>query len=160
MNSSIRVFWYLFYQGGRDFMGTLLDERILLSIRLRVLRSFVRVFEQVMAARCSSHLSHLDQKGANVLNSACYMWFDELLDRFNPQRLVQAQLAMELVDTLSAILAIPHDACRESALHGIGHWVSHYSLLTDIVNQFLSSNPGMRPELITYAKSAGAGNVL
>ena len=67
---------------------------------------------------------------------------------------------MELDVTLRAILAIPHDACRESALHGIGHWVRHYSQLADIVDQFLSGTPGLRPELVTYAESAKAGNVL
>ena len=140
-------------------MGTLLDVKILLVSRLRALRSFVPLFEQVMAARCSSHLSHLDEKGANVLNSACYMWFDELLDRFHPHRLVQAQLDVELVVTLRAILAIPHDACRESALHGIGHWVGCYSQLADVLDQFLASTPGLRPELVTYAEHARAGKV-
>jgi hypothetical protein len=153
-------FWYLFYHSEPDFMGTLLDNRILLAIRLRSLRSFVPLFEQVMAARCSAHLSHLGEKGANALNSACYMWFDELLDRFNPQELKQAQLDAELIVTLRVILDIPHDACRESALHGIGHWVRHYSQLADIVDQFLSSTPGLRPELVTYAGSARSGYVL
>ncbi len=153
-------FWYLFYHGEPDFMGTLLDNRILLAIRLRSLRSFVPLFEQVMAARCSSHLSHLGEKDANALNSARYMWFDELLDRFNPQELKQAQLDAELIVTLRVILDIPHDACRESALHGVGHWVRHYPQLADIVDQFLSSTPGLRPELVTYAESARSGYVL
>lgn len=153
-------FWYLFYQGASDFMGTLLDERAPLAIRLRALRSFVPMFAQVMAARCSSHLSHLDEKGAKALNSACYMWFDEVLDRFQPQKLIQARLDTELPTILSAILALPHDACRESALHGIRHWVGHFPVLTEIADQFLSSNRGLRRELVVYAESARAGSVL
>jgi hypothetical protein len=152
-------FWCLFYQGGPDFMGTLLDEKIPLASRLRALRSFVPLFEQVMAVRCSSHLTCFDEN-ANPLNSACFMWFDEVLDRFNPQKLIQAQLDTELIVTLRVILAIPHDACRESALHGIGHWVRHHRQLADIVDQFLSSTPGLRPELLAYAEHARAGNVL
>jgi hypothetical protein len=141
-------------------MGTLLDQAVPLACRVRALRSFVPLFEQVMAKRCSSHLSHLDERGANPLNVACYMWFDEVLDRFYPERLMQAQLEMDLIDILRVILAIPHDACRESALHGIGHWVRHYPQLAEITDQFLSGAPGLRPELIAYAESARAGKVL
>jgi hypothetical protein len=36
------------------------------------LRSFVPLFEHVMAARCSAHLCHLDED-ANPLNDSCYM---------------------------------------------------------------------------------------
>jgi len=152
-------FWYLFYQGPPDFMGTLLDEGVPLTRRLRALGSFAPLFEQVMAARCSSHLSHLDEEGTNPLNGACYMWFDEVLDRFNPERLIQAQLGPDLIGTLRVILAIPHDACRESALHGIGHWVCHHPQLADMADQLLSGAPGLRPELIAYAESARAGRV-
>jgi hypothetical protein len=153
-------FWYLFREGPPDSMGMLLDARVPLACRLRALRSFVPLFEQVMAERCSSHLSYLNEEGANPLNSACYMWFDEVLDRFNPERLIQAQLDTDLIGTLRAILTIPHDACLESALHGIGHWVPQYPQLADVAGELLSGSPGLRPELLAYAESARAGNVL
>ena len=153
-------FWYLSYEGPPDFMGTLLDASVPLASRLRALESFVPLFEQVMATRCSSHLFHLEEEGANPLNVACYMWFDMVLDRFNPPRLRQAQLDADLISTLRVILSIPHDACRASALHGIGHWVRHYPRLADVVDQFLCATPGLRPELVAYAESARAGNVL
>jgi hypothetical protein len=155
-------FWYLFYPGETSFMETLLDSGILLESRRRALRSSVPVFEQVMARRCSSSLSHLPDTDANAndLNSACYMWFDVLLDRFRPQKLREGQLDADLIATLGAILAIPHDACRESALHGIGHWVRHYPELAGIVDQFLKNNPALPPELVAYARDAKAGNVL
>ena len=153
-------FWYLFYRTD-DFMDTLLDTEVAAAIRLRALRSFVPLFEQVMAARCSSHLAHVvDEESENVLDSACYMWFDEVLDRFFPYRLFEAGLDSELVVTLRSVLAIPHDACRESALHGIGHWIRHLPHLADVIDQFLDTTPGLRPELIAYAQSARAGEVL
>src|SRR5260221_3862684 len=67
-------FWYLAI--GSNFMAFLLDPEIPASVRLRALRSFIPLFEQVMAVRCSPHLSHLDERGVNPLNSACYMWWD------------------------------------------------------------------------------------
>ena len=152
-------FWYLFWKGPPDFMGSLLDEEVPLACRRRALRSFAPLFDQVMVERCSSHLSHLE-KATTPLNSACYMWFDEVLDRFNPKRLLKAQLETDLIGTLRVILAVPHDACRESALHGIGHWVRHYPQLADMADQLLSGTPGLRPELIAYAEFARVGDVL
>jgi hypothetical protein len=152
-------FWFLFGNSKPDFMFALLDEKIPVAIRLRALRSFVPLFEQVMAARCSPHLSYLDEQPANPLNSSCYMWFDELLDRFSPQELERAQLDAELLVTLRRILDIPHDACRESALHGIGHWVGRYPQLADTVDEFLSNACSLRPELITYAERARIRNI-
>ena len=112
-----------------------------------------------MAVRCSPHLGHLAEEG-NPLNSACYMWFDMLLERFSPRELGRAQLETELFLTLRRILAIPHDACRESALHGIGHWVGIYPRLAEMVDEFLLGAPGLRPELIAYAQRARVGAIL
>jgi hypothetical protein len=153
-------FWFLFGNSRPDFMRLLLDPGISFPIRLRAMKSFVPLFEQVMAARCSRHLAHLDEPGANPLNSACYMWLDELLDRFRPAKLSLSQLDRELISVLGSVLNIPHDACRESALHGIGHWVGRYPELAVIVDKFLSGTPGLRPELAVYAERARAGNVL
>lgn len=46
-------FWYLL-----DDMRTLANEEIQLELRLRAVKSFVPLFEQVMAVRCTPHLSH------------------------------------------------------------------------------------------------------
>lgn len=140
-------------------MTTLVDEIIPLEPRLRALRSFVPLFEQVMAVRCTPHLSHLNDEGANPLNSACYMWWD-LLNFI----LSSTSFAAEVVATLQRQLAIPHDACRESALHGIGHirrcHPQYEKQLVGIVADFLAATPGLRPELIAYAERARCGEIL
>ena len=74
-----RGFWYLSFNNCCEFMLSLIDQSVPPTLRLRALRSFVPLFEQVMAARCSPHLSHRDVRGANPLNSACYMWWDILV---------------------------------------------------------------------------------
>jgi hypothetical protein len=153
-------FWYLFDDSRPGFMRTLLDEEIPVAARLRALLSFVPLFEQVMAPRCSPVLSHLHEQPTNPLNSACYMWFDEVLDRFFPERLERSQLEKELFLVLRPLLAVPHDACRESALHGVGHWVRQYPQLAHTVDEFLSNTHDLRPELIAYAERARVGNVL
>ncbi|MGO9244485.1 MAG: hypothetical protein ACLQDC_06905 [Verrucomicrobiia bacterium] len=53
-------------------------EPILQSQRERCIRSIYTLFESYFAAKCSLHLSHIDEPGANPLNSVCYMWWDLL----------------------------------------------------------------------------------
>ena len=158
-------FWFLVGSSPQHFKDTLIDPQIPLTIRLRALRSSLPLFEQVMAIRCSSHLSHLaEQAAANPLNSACYMWWDLLrlpiLELRGPAESERDLFHSEILVILRRLLAIPHDACRESALHGLGHWVRHYPQAAEIVDDFLSNTPGLRPELIAYAQRARIGNVL
>ena len=60
---------------------------------------------------------------------------------------------------LSRLLAIPHDACRESALHGISEWQFDYPKIQGVVDEFLASTSGLRAELVSYAQQAKMGNV-
>ena len=53
----------------------------------------------------------------------------------------------------------PHDACRESALHGLGHWQIYYHEATQLIDDFLRITPNLRVELVRYAESARRGHV-
>jgi hypothetical protein len=70
----------------------------------------------------------------------------------------------DIIPTLRTLLAIPHDACRESALHGIGHLRRDYPeyepQLAAIIDDFLAGTPGLRLELMANAEQARHGNVL
>jgi hypothetical protein len=61
---------------------------------------------------------------------------------------------------LPQLLSIPHDACRESALHGVSEWQLYYPTAETIVDDWLARTPGLRPELVSYAQRAKVGNVL
>lgn len=155
-----QAFWFLVSNTCSDFMYALVDASVPISLRLRALRSFVPLFEQVMATRCSPHLSHLDEPGANPLNGACYMWWDILPIHGRPDEAERAEFDAEVLVVLRRLLSIPHDACRESALHGIGEWSIYYPKTAAIVDDFLSVTPNLRPELASYAQRAKVGNVL
>jgi hypothetical protein len=58
------------------------------------------------------------------------------------------------------LLNVPHDACRESALHGLGEWAFKYPQVAVIVDDFLRRTPNLRPELMAYAERARTGYVL
>ncbi len=158
-------FWYLIGTTPPDFNSSLVSSEVPLSARVRAVRSFVPVFEQLMSVRCAPLLSHLDEPGLKPLNSACYMWWDllrfSILDPWGPSAETQAQmLRNETFPVLRRILVIPHDACRESALHGLGHWAKSDAVTTGaIIDEFLAL-PNLRPELVDYAEHARIGDVL
>ena len=154
-----QAFWYLTSPGSSNFMFALVEPAVPLATRLRALRSFVPLFEQVMAVRCSSHLSHLDEQPAKPLNGACYMWWDNLPIYGKPEEPEREEFDAEVLRVLSRILSIPHDACRESALHGVGERHCHYPNVEVLVDQFLAYTQNLRPELVFYAIRAKFGMV-
>lgn len=152
-------FWYLFGPRSGDFSGLLLEASIPLSIRVRAIRSFTPLFAQLMAVRCSPDLGHLDKISEGSLNSSCYMWWDWLWFELGCE-IRDGSIAAEITAVLRRQLVIPHDACRESALHGIGHWVKTIPDVAQLVDEFLAANPTLRPELAAYAEKARRGEVL
>ena len=127
------------------------------SLRQRVLRSFIPLFRDFMAVRCTPQLSHCERP-ANPLNSACYMWWDSLMLSSRGGEPEWVEQDREVLAIMTEILTIPHDACRESALHGLNHWQYDYPRETkEIINTFLRHTPGLRPELHAYAREARTG---
>lgn len=152
-------FWFLISNSCSDSMFCLTDRAVPWNLRQRALHSFVPLFEQVMAARCSPHLSHLDEQPANPLNSVCYMWWDIIPIHGTPREPDRAEIDGEVLLVLQKLLAIPHDACQESALHGLGHWQIYYSEADRIIDEFLARSPSLRPELAIYASQAQTGSI-
>ena len=156
-----QAFWFLVSSGNSDYMFCLSDTSVPWALRRRALRSFIPLFQQVMATRCSSTLSHRDESSDSALNSACYMWWDIL--PLNPTAGAEpdnAAFTDEVFAVLDELLQIPHDACRESALHGLGHWIMFNPKGASIIDVFLARRPGPRPELIAYARQARTGCIL
>jgi hypothetical protein len=82
------------------------------------------------------------------------MWWDLLWYQLTED------IDSEILATLHLLLSIRHDACQESSLHGLGHWARRCPQAADIVDEFLFSASGLRPELIAYAELARIGRVL
>ena len=155
-----QALYYLISAGTSDYMFALTNTRVPWPSRQRALRSFVPLFEQVMAARCSPHLFHLNEQPANPLNAVCYMWWDVIPFHGKPQDPDRTEFDAEVLSILVRLLAIPHDACRESALHGLGHWQLDYpETAGKLIDEFLQRSPNLRPELLSYARQARNGAV-
>jgi hypothetical protein len=150
-------FWFLVSSGNSDYMCCLTDVSVPWPARRRALGAFVPLFREVMAARCTPSLSHLDEP-RTALNSACYMWWDLLpIDGSWESGQPPQPIHSEALNVLGELLEIPHDACRESALHGLGHLALFHPEAAPIVDAFIERSPDLRPELLAYARQARTG---
>ena len=113
-------------------------------------------FQDLLLPRCSPALSHFDEPGTKPLNSICYMWWDLRRDDCSKNQEIH-QLFLKIMEK---ILYLNSDACKESALHGLGHW--HFAFpeqTTVIIDKFLACANNIRPELKRYALNARIGYV-
>lgn len=151
-------FWFL--NSGSDQMSALLDNNVPCDDLQRCIRAIFTLFEQCFAKKCSPHLGHLDEPNANPLNSACYMWWDLFPWYAHPNTPTRCKMDEEFLNVMQKTLYLDSDACRESALHGLGHWALSYpQKVAAIIDEFLVQNPNIRPQLQEYASNARVGYV-
>jgi hypothetical protein len=149
-------FWFLLSTDS-DAGDALVDANVPWSMRARCLATIPSLFERLFASRCDPGLSHLDEVRSNPLNSACYMWWDLFPTWGRPDDPTQAESDGLLLGVMSRLLGLEHEACWESALHGLGHWALHYpNQVATIVEDFLERH-ALRPELELYARAARYG---
>ncbi|MBB6049884.1 hypothetical protein [Armatimonas rosea] len=118
------------------------------------LKSIYRVYKEIFAVRCPEVCS---ARARGELSHVCFMWWDifPLYYSYHPA------LNETVLTTLERTLGLPHLACQEAALHGLGHW--HYAnpaRVEGIIDAFLATQKRCRPELVSYARAARAGRVL
>ena len=153
-------FWYLVSNSGSNHMFALRDSSVSLESRIRCIESFAVLFAKLFASRCSEHLSHLPAPGANPLNLACYMWWDIIPFLGAPGDASRAQLDETALLVLEQILSLDCLACRESALHGLGHWQHCYpERVREIIDRAMSHGTDWPMQLVAYARSARMGCV-
>jgi hypothetical protein len=159
-------FWFL-CGAESNLMRGLGNESIPWEARVRLIRSFSSLYRELFMARCTHHLSHLirghcaEALEISPLNSPCYMWWDFDCWVASPDHPLYRKLDAEYLEVMRQTLALPHDACREGALHGLGHWHRAYPReTTAIIDQFLDRNKNIREDLRSYAMAARCGCVL
>jgi hypothetical protein len=141
--------------------GWLYSTDVPIAMRLRCIEAVATLFSDLFAPRCTPHLSHLSEKEAGPLNGVCYMWWDEFPCIALPGDPHFGLLHESALSAMEGIVCLASVACQESALHGLGHWQHrHKDRVSQIIDRFLQTNPGLDPRLVTYAHSARCGCVL
>jgi hypothetical protein len=141
--------------------GWLYSIEVPITNRIRCIESVVSLFAKLFMPRCTLDLSHLREPVTGPLNIVCYMWWDEFPCIALPSDPAWHTLQQHALQAMERILNLDSIACRESALHGLGHWQRQCPAeVTAIVDRFLESSADRAPRLIAYAKSARCGCVL
>lgn len=126
--------------------------------RLELAALIDRVYSQIFAARCAPRLGHLSEETAQPLNMLCYMWWDAIVLDATGDPHLDREFFAALIEAMGRTLAIPHPACQEGALHGLGHWGEHAPARAQaLIDAYLAENRAARPELVTYARAARGG---
>jgi hypothetical protein len=152
---------YIGAAGESDWMYLIYDRTLSWGERVACIRSIVPLYRDCFARRCANSITRL-QAAPGAINSVCYMWWDRFpsggLDDTTTEEL--RAVDGELIAVMSDALQVPHDACRESALHGLGHWHSaDAKRVNAIVDDWLARNPDLPQSLVEYAKASREGQV-
>jgi hypothetical protein len=151
-------FWYLLSIGG--IMSELNNEAVPLKSRVACIESFAPLFAKLFKQRCTPHLGHLSQEDSGELNSSCYMWWD-IMPLYPQSKLASIKACEEVaLVVMEEIGNIDSIACKESALHGLGHWNSYYpDQVKLIIKKFILKNKSISADLLLYAESAAIGQI-
>jgi hypothetical protein len=129
-------------------------------VRQRGLQSIRAFYEKFFAVVCTDELGHLCRNAWTPVNRACYMWWDLFPSWGHPEDPSRQEEDRTILEVMEQILGIPSDACRESALHGLGHWQLHYpEAVRQVVDGFLEKLPALSSPLRDYAFAARNGCV-
>lgn len=152
--------WFIASNACSNHMFALMDASVPWSARKRCIGSIHQLYKQCFVKRCSPHLSHLDEPGANPLNLVCYMWWDIIPISGHPNDPTWKEFDQEILQVMESTLQLDSIACRESALHGLGHWQHDYpERVGEIIDRFSMSGQELPEKLRAYMINAYTGYV-
>jgi hypothetical protein len=150
---------YLIDGGCSSTCFSFLDDAVPTDQRLRTASSMSHVFEGLFAQHCKQtvQFANLLNGGPLTFAETCYLWWEIF-----PRHGVPVSPNMESTDhailqTLEKILAIDNFACKESALHGLGHWAAAQPEEVETLIQ--RGLPRIPDVLVAYALNASKGNI-
>ncbi len=138
---------------------TVMDDSVAWPERQACINAIYDVYAKCFASRCEEALGHRGE-GTNPLNVVCYMWWDLFPAWRKSGGMADSKSAETCLTIMERCLTIPHDACVEGALHGLGHSHGNFpKRVESIIDRFLRRRDGLRAELVLYARRAREGNI-
>jgi hypothetical protein len=149
--------WSVLDSGGAGTVMALNDTSLPLEERIACVRLIPRVYTDLFVPRCAERLGHQAEQGGR-LEMACYMFWDIAAFGGAPDDREGNLLEDAVLDVLDDVLRLPHAACQESALHGLGHRVGrHPDRAPRIIDRWLKQGAPRDPRLAGYARAARGG---
>lgn len=142
---------YIFSNSASNIIYALIEADVPEELRIYATAQIKHLYRDCFAKRCTNTLSHLNETGSSALNAICYMLWD--ISPLGSGKTV-------VFDVMEDALYIPHNACIESGLHGLGHRAHHDRAKVEaIIDRFLLRTPHLNPALKRYALAARTGRV-
>ena len=150
--------YFIVDPGKSDWLFGFESAAVPLTKRTRGIQSIYNLYADCFGRRCTDTLGHLSEGGSD-LNEICYMFWD-ICPLIPPgDNADQNALGEAVVSVLEQTLHLPHRACREAALHGMGHLAYWFSArVQKAIDEILCSGE-LDPALQSYALSAREGMV-
>ena len=149
--------WSVLDSGGTGTVLALNEEALPLDERIACVRLMPGLYRELFVPRCEERLGHLSEQGGR-LEMICYMFWDVASFGGPPGTREGNLLEDAVLDVLEAVARLPHAACQESAIHGLGHRVTRHPERTpQILDRWLRLDVARDPRLVDYARSASSG---
>jgi hypothetical protein len=152
---------FLFNNSCSDTVHSVKAAAVREETKLRIIAAFSELYSSVFLERCKPVLGHLSQPGGSPVNSICYMLWDVSPLSYWEDYPDSEGYYEALAQVLAGALRLPHIACIESALHGLGHLHCYCpGPVEDILSAYLQSPCRPDGALLEYAERARTGYVL
>ncbi len=152
---------YIFNNSCSDVIFAIMDEQVAIQQRLEAIHAIKLLYKDCFEVRCTATLISGVGKGANPLNEICFMLWDVMPFTNWNKSAHKTALYDAAVDVLEYALTLSNPACKESALHGLGHMLIYHSIkIGPVFERFLAQlKPGDK-QLFLYAQAAARGAIL
>ena len=149
--------WSVLDSGGTGTVLALNDESLPLADRIACIRLIPRLYRELFMPRCQERLGQFSEQGGR-LEMICYMFWDVAAFGGAPGTRVGNLLEDAVLDVLEDIVRLPHAACQESAIHGLGHRVGrHPERAPAVLERWLRLDLARDARLVDYARYACSG---
>jgi hypothetical protein len=149
--------WSIADSGGAATMLALGDTSVPLEERLACLDLVRNLYDELFAPRCSATLGHLSEDGGR-LNLTCYMLWDIAAYGGDLGTAEGERIEETAIGVMEHALSMPHPACQESGLHGLGHRVARLpERVEPVIDRWLRAEAAADERLVAYAHAARTG---
>jgi hypothetical protein len=148
---------YLINPACSSFCYSFVDTSVEEVKRVSVIDSMYTVFKEVFNDKCTELSSKSAAVGPATFSFLCYMWWDVFPRHGTPPNVDLESTDRAILITLEKIMSLDSLGCKESALHGLGHW---YFAQPEFVERVIDRNGEKMPmALREYSKNAREGRV-
>ena len=137
-----------------SFADSLFSKEVPPELRKSVFDKMLALFTDVFPLRCENKRIQDVVNSEGLWNPLCYMWWDLLPRRGEPDDAHLRATDIQIVDLLGQVLKVDHIACKQSALLGLSNWSRFLPAETAAtIDEQLSAIPELLRDSALKAKS-------